>query len=132
MIHTRKNQMNSLMPKNKPQITDGVKSHEYPVIDGLNYEMRKTKPPTLRPDLANDPESLAFREYYTQKSLKIFQPDLYEYYLQGEIPKESPLLAGLQDEGKTAYVSPLPAASYERKIEVDHKYVREERPALGL
>jgi hypothetical protein len=72
-----------------------------------------------------------FRQYYLQKSRKIFQPDEYEYYLQGRQPKQSPLLAGLHDFHKSSYLTPLPAAAYERQIDVDNKYVREGQYMYG-
>jgi hypothetical protein len=124
MIRTRKNQMNSLISDKKPHTTDGKQEHQ--------FEKSKTADMGKPVEKPLDEKSLHFRNYYMNKARKIFQPDLYEYYLHGEVPTESPLIAGLQDEGKTSYVSPLPAAAYERKIDVDRKYVREERPALGL
>lgn len=124
MIRPHKNEMQSRIPNNEPQITDGKQEHQ--------FETSKSEPPVKAPEKSLDERSKHFQNYYMQKARKIFQPDLYEYYLHGEIPTESPLIAGLQDEGKTAYVSPLPAASYRRKIDVDKKYVLEEKPVFGL
>jgi hypothetical protein len=107
------------------------------VIEHIHhYEEHKTpqnlpKKEDIEKDKILKRKTAAFQKYSRKLAFQIFQPDEYEKMVSGVKPQESPLLAALHGFHKSSYLTPLPAAAYERQIDVDSKYVREGQYVYG-